>query len=123
MSGLVLRVPPAPGEAWHGYLSRAAAEHGADAATLAGQIGLRQNGYWPGYHGVLLEPDMVARCAEALHLAPEQVTAMQLSSLDGTACDLTGLDDPGLGRLQGTRRASHNAWVFLAGGRYCPECS
>ncbi|MET4079538.1 TniQ family protein [Janibacter sp. UYMM211] len=122
MTALPLRIDPAPAEAWHGYLTRTAALHGTDVATLADHITLRRAGRWPGYHGVILDRERTARCAQLLHLEPAQVDAMHLSSLHGRAFDLTGLDAARHGSLDATRQVSHQGWVFLAGGRYCPIC-
>lgn len=122
MTALALRIVPGDGEAWHGYLARTAAQHGTDVATLADHITLRRAGRWPGYHGVILDGATTSRCAHILNLEPEQVEAMQLSALDGRAFDLTGLDATRRDRLHATRQVSHQGWVFIAGGRYCPSC-
>lgn len=122
MTPLPLRVAPHPDEAWHGYLARTAAQYDATVATLADRIRLRRDGRWPGYHGVLLDAQTASVTSEQLNLDATQVMQMQLSSLDQSAFDLSGLGVPQRHRLAATQRVTNQGWVFLAGGRYCPAC-
>lgn len=122
MTPLPLRVAPHPNEAWHGYLTRTAAQYDATVARLADHIRLRRDGRWPGYHGVLLDAQTASATAEELNLEATQVLRMQLASLDQSAFDLTGLDIPQRHQMAATQRVTNQGWVFLAGGRYCATC-
>lgn len=122
MTPLPLRVAPQPDEAWHGYLTRTAAQYDANVSTLADRIGLRRFCRWPGYHGVLLDAQTASATAEELNLQAAQVKRMQLASLDQAAFDLSGLDTRHRHRMAATQRVTNQGWVFLAGGRYCPAC-
>ena len=121
MTRLPLALAPIKDESWPSYLTRRAAQHGTTLAEVGTHLGLRDSrGRWPGHFGVQLNLADVERVAPMLGLLPTEVARMQLDSYDQLAFDLTGLahDAP----IAGTRAAVHNAWVWMAGSTFCPEC-
>lgn len=123
MPAVALRIPLQPGETWHSYLTRSAQAHQCTLSSLARHVGLLDQGQWPAYHGLILDPERSVLVAANLGLAATDVDAMHLAVYDQRAFDLTGLTDiTGRRRLDSTRRVTHQGWVFLAGTRYCCAC-
>ena len=118
---LPIQQKPAEGESWSSYLIRTASALKTTPSVLADHIGLRQNGIWPPFHGVVLTASTNwTAVTAALGLTRQQILDMHLARYDQTALDLTGLDQtptPGFART-----VSRRGWVFYAGSRYCPTC-
>lgn len=120
MSRLPLALDPEPDETWHSYLTRRAAQHSCTVTELADHIGLRIDGRWPAYHGVILDPGRTDAVAPVLGLTPAQVQDTHLASYDQRAFDLASLrGTPG---IDTTRKTVQRSWVHLAGSSYCPAC-
>lgn len=120
MTRLPLAMDPRPDETWHSYLTRRAAQHSCTVTELADHIGLRINGRWPAYHGVILPPGRTEAVAPVLGLASAQVQSTHLASYDQRAFDLAALR--GIPGIDTTRKTVQQSWVHLAGSSYCPAC-
>lgn len=117
---LPITTEPAAGETWDSYLARASAANHSTVVDLAERIGLRPDGRWPAFHGVVISPDRRSATATALDLDEQTVDRMQLAALDQIAIDLHDL--PTTRTLAAARAASRRAWVHYTGSRYCPRC-
>lgn len=84
-----LRIEPLPGEWWRSYLQRVAARYRVHPfAVLERVYGIdrpeRRHLRWSG---IVMSDAAVAHSARVVNLAPDEIRAMHLKLLDGSALD------------------------------------
>lgn len=124
-----LRIEPLPGEWWRSYLQRVAARYRVHPfAVLERVYGIdrpeRRHLRWSG---IVMSDAAVAHSARVVNLAPDEIRAMHLKLLDGSALDFTGRDldefNPAAS-LSATRLHLRHVGplVHAATDRVCPSC-
>lgn len=116
------RVPPLLlGESFVSYVERLAAMHQVDLLVMLKAVGLITNERYEtinGY-GVVLSETQLERFSIATKMKREQVSAMLLSSYDGTALNMSGVTSGDAGAL---RKLALAEWAFFSGTHVCPHC-
>lgn len=111
-------------ESFASHVDRVSAHqvHPLPATTLLARAGVMSADRFdalPYGYGVTLTGDGKRTFAQVFALSEQEVEAMLLSSLDGRAFDLTGLD---VGDPSSVRAVAAREWAGFAGSSCCPGC-
>ena len=116
-AALPVSVAPQPGESIESWLEHLADANGLTTAQLLALA--RRRGVSTRYLTLAPSPGTVARLARLARVNEEQVHAATLAAFDGTALNLTGIDqtDP-----HSYRQVAARGWTPAHGTQICPAC-
>jgi hypothetical protein len=109
------------GEAFASYVERLAAMHKVDLLVTLQAVGLIADERYEtinGY-GVLMSETQLERFRTATKMTREQASRMLMSTYDGTALNLSGLEP---GDAQALRKRAADEWAYFSGTHVCPRC-
>jgi hypothetical protein len=113
-AALPISVPPRPDESWLEHLADA---NGLTTAQLLATI--RRTGATTRYLTLAPSAETIARIAALARVDEKDVYAATLASYDGTALDLTGLDQAD---RYSYRQVAARGWTPAHGTQICPAC-